>query len=414
MFEFGKDLRRLFAQARESDDLGWVELIGVDLLAGEARAQAIDAGRVSCARPFETALRAAALWREHARRTGAPHSLDEAERALRSARRVARNEAEFARLEVEKALQYLLVFDLRGTLAGLRAAERTLEAMDLTHRRRAGSLFALAHARIRGRLVLLASEPEGIMDAAALMDAALHEAGSGDEADALRLDRAALILEAGLTGRDVRLLDQAGRSLRELVEASPEDYRPLTRARALILCAAGLCALANLAGDAVVAAQGRALFAAASDLFTPDHSPLDWVAVQLAAAGHGTTSLSALIQAEALSSSEGLALGAMALETRAALEIETCARLGDRLGLTAIETRLLEQVRTTDARVRPLVWAACQIALGRIRQVRAHVFGDEDPQILMLLTEAELTAWEHGARGLALRARACRDTAWAG
>ena len=31
MFEFGKDLRKLFAQARESDDLGWVELIGVEV-----------------------------------------------------------------------------------------------------------------------------------------------------------------------------------------------------------------------------------------------------------------------------------------------------------------------------------------------------------------------------------------------
>ena len=36
MFEFGKDLRRLFVQARESEDLGWVELIGVDLLALDA------------------------------------------------------------------------------------------------------------------------------------------------------------------------------------------------------------------------------------------------------------------------------------------------------------------------------------------------------------------------------------------
>ena len=36
MFEFGRDLRKLFAQARESEDLGWVELIGPDLLRAEA------------------------------------------------------------------------------------------------------------------------------------------------------------------------------------------------------------------------------------------------------------------------------------------------------------------------------------------------------------------------------------------
>ena len=42
MFEFGRDLRKLFAQARESEDLGWVELIGVDLLQAEARRETID------------------------------------------------------------------------------------------------------------------------------------------------------------------------------------------------------------------------------------------------------------------------------------------------------------------------------------------------------------------------------------
>jgi hypothetical protein len=60
MFEFGRDLRKLFANARESEDLGWVELIGVDLLAVEARRESIDAGRVSCTRPFETESRAVA------------------------------------------------------------------------------------------------------------------------------------------------------------------------------------------------------------------------------------------------------------------------------------------------------------------------------------------------------------------
>lgn len=62
MFEFGRDLRRLFEKARDSDDLGWLELIGAGLVEVEARQQATDAGRVSCARPFEAALRAAALW----------------------------------------------------------------------------------------------------------------------------------------------------------------------------------------------------------------------------------------------------------------------------------------------------------------------------------------------------------------
>ena len=78
MFEFGRDLRKLFERARENDDLGWLELIGADLLEAEARSQAIDAGRVSCARPHDSWMRAAALWREHERRTGRRDSLDRA------------------------------------------------------------------------------------------------------------------------------------------------------------------------------------------------------------------------------------------------------------------------------------------------------------------------------------------------
>ena len=86
MFEFGRDLRRLFEKARDSDDLGWLELIGVGLVEVEARQQSVEAGRVSCPRPHDAALRASALWREHARRCGAASSL---ERALIRATRAA-------------------------------------------------------------------------------------------------------------------------------------------------------------------------------------------------------------------------------------------------------------------------------------------------------------------------------------
>jgi hypothetical protein len=148
-----------------------------------------------------------------------------------------------------------------------------------------------------------------MLDAAALLDAALHGAKAlpptvGDD---LRLDRAALGLEAGVARRDGRLLDQAGRDLRMLVESASPDYRPLTRARALALAGAGLMALARLAKDEAATVQGQALFAAAADQFTPDHSPLDWVAVQLAP-GDTETPLARLSEAESLTREPGLIL----------------------------------------------------------------------------------------------------------
>ena len=122
MFEFGRDLRKLFDKARESEDLGWVELIGVDLLHAEARRESIDAGRVSCSRPFETERRAGALWREHARRTGAGDSLDRAERAADSLSRTAGSDDQRVLAAIDRAQVLLLRFDLCGDPVRLSAA----------------------------------------------------------------------------------------------------------------------------------------------------------------------------------------------------------------------------------------------------------------------------------------------------
>ncbi|PZO38976.1 MAG: hypothetical protein DCE92_04985, partial [Alphaproteobacteria bacterium] len=114
MFEFGRDLRKIFAQARDSDDLSWLELVGTDLLFQEARQQTTDAGRVSCARPHAAWSRASALWREHARRAGATDSLIKATDAATDAAKHARNADEGARATIDAARVLMLRFDLCG------------------------------------------------------------------------------------------------------------------------------------------------------------------------------------------------------------------------------------------------------------------------------------------------------------
>jgi len=147
MFEFGRDLRKLFAQARESEDLGWVELIGVDLLAAEARREATDAGRVSCARPFDTEVRAAALWREHARRSGAADSLSRADRCADSLIRNAQGDDQAARAAGAKAQGLMLRFDLCGDPAHLdRALALVAAVLD-----RRGRPAPATRARARSR-----------------------------------------------------------------------------------------------------------------------------------------------------------------------------------------------------------------------------------------------------------------------
>src|SRR5690606_3020844 len=145
MFEFGRDLRRLFEKARDSDDLGWLELIGAGLVEVEARQQATDAGRVSCARPFEAALRAAALWREHARRCGAAASINRAEAAGRDAAKAAANDDQAVRAALDLAQTGMLAFDLRGGPERLTAALGLLA--ELPAARRADTASAMAALR---------------------------------------------------------------------------------------------------------------------------------------------------------------------------------------------------------------------------------------------------------------------------
>ena len=403
MFEFGRDLRKLFEKARESDDLGWLELIGADLVAVEAQSLVVDGGRVSCAQPFDTWIRASALWREHARRTGRRSSLDQAAAAASDAARHTTTPDQTAAAAIESGEIHLLRFDLFGGPEKLTAAVADVQSLT-ADRPATRSAAAALHARLTARRARLSGESMAMLDAAALLDAALHGAKAlpptvGDD---LRLDRAGLGLEAGVARRDGRLLDQAGRDLRALVESASPDYRPLTRARALSLAGAGLMALARLAKDEAATAQGQALFAAAAEQFTPDHSPLDWVAVQLAS-GDADTPLARLGEAEALTREPGLILGALARERRLAAEAALAEAMGDVEALTGLEA-VVRRGLAASAGAQPLEWAADQIGMAHLALAKARLTAAPPRAVGMMLAEAMETAREWGAPALVQRA----------
>ncbi|WP_395650547.1 hypothetical protein [Brevundimonas sp.] len=406
MFEFSRDLRKLFAQARESEDLSWLELIGVDLLASEARGQSTDAGRVSCAKPHLAWLRASALWREHARRSGAADSVTRAMGAAIDAARAAKSIDEIARAGVERASILLLRFDLSGGRDVLDQAAEAVPGASAVKPATA-ALISAVHARIRSRLARFDSDAGALMQAAALLDAAIHQmertrAGATDD---IRMDRAALALEAGVTRRDPHLLDQAGRELLRLVEGASPDYRPLTRARALTLCGAGLSALAALAGNEPAREQGRIMFEAAADQFTPDHSPLDWATIQIVRGGQtGAVSLAALRQADALTAGQGLVLGALARDMLIEGEVAAASSIGDLPRLTTAESAVRRRLSDTPAS--DLDWAVDQIAMARIAQARALLTGGDASLTGLALIEAAEVARERGLPALAARADA--------
>ena len=398
MFEFGRDLRKLFAQARESEDLGWVELIGPDLLRAEALRESIDAGRVSCNRPFETEHRAAALWREHARRTGAAESLERAERCAESLARSAANEDQAALAAIDQAAAAMLRFDLCGGPDRLNRALALLAGVRQPRGRRIASGLAAIYARLKARTARLAGDVDCLAEAGGLMDAAI-QSDAADDLD-LRMDAAGLALETGVVRRDVRLLDQAGRSLGALVETASPDHRPLTRARALALCGAGLSALAAIAGHQAALSQARTLFDAAADQFTPDHSPLDWVAIQILRAGEEAQPLMLLAQAEALTQGGELVLGAVARERRITREIALAEAVGDLTALMTLETRL----RARMGEAAPLDWSADQIGMAEILLARRRLTAAPVADLGLILGEAAATARERGVDVLADRA----------
>lgn len=392
MFEFGRDLRRLFGRDRDREDLGWLELVGVELLEAEARRASIDAGRTSCARPDQAWLTAAAVWRELAARTGATAALDAAEAAAGSAERASASGDRREEARCARAQALTLRFDLYGGPSLLDEAAALIEAAS------SRAATVAVHARIAARKARLDGRAPRLLEAAALLDLAVHGLdGSPDPlAEAVRLDRAGLTLEAGVTQRDARLLDQAGRDLLALVEACPAERRPLSRARALTLSAAGLTALAALADDTAARDQGRALFEAATDQFTPDHSPLDWAAVQLASQGTGARLVA--VDAICRAAGPGLVLGALARERLTATRVAAAEAAGDPAALDAVAGELRRRVATPAA---PLDWAADQIGLARVAAARARLFDAPRGEVGLMLASAADVAREVGAPVLA-------------
>lgn len=402
MFERGKDLLKLFARARAGEDRAWIELIDAGLLEREARGRALD-GRADTRRPAERALSIASLWREHGRRTGARLSFDRATEALKPAH-ASRSRRLRAAAAVEHARLAFQEVALRGGPGRIAALTKALEAAEAV----APGDLALTALALRAQAITAPDDAlPALIDAMSALVAPLRDAGLGEDATELLLDQAAAALGAGLRLADPRLLDRAGRELRALVQDSHPDHRPVTRARALLLCGVGMATLARLARDPVSARAAEEMFDAAAGQFTPDHSPLDWVAIELARPGQaaGPGRLAVLTQAEGLTAGEGLVLGAVARDHR----LEVAARIAgsDAGRLLRLEAVVRRRLIGADAAKAPLDWAADQIALARLSVRAARLAGRTPPPALGLaLAEASMVAREEGAPVLAERAEA--------
>ncbi|HEY0052175.1 MAG TPA: hypothetical protein VGB49_02050, partial [Caulobacteraceae bacterium] len=262
-----------------------------------------------------------------------------------------------------------------------------------------------------------------MLEAAALLDAALHGMESlartgrlRHDINETRLERAALGFGSGVRDREPRLLDQAGRDLRQLIEEGDEAYAPVTRARALTTCGAGMARLGGMAGKSDVLAQGVEMLEAAAELFPADHSPLDAARInaalgeallKLRAAGGESAledrGLRALRSAERATTGRGLKAAPAVSAAASRGEIEQAARDADLAALGGIEARLKRRLARRDAEADPAGWAADQLSLARLYTVRGDLLGrpEQRSAAVLALREAEEALREHGDAVLA-------------
>ncbi|HEY3814974.1 MAG TPA: hypothetical protein VGL66_17280 [Caulobacteraceae bacterium] len=434
MFEFGRELKKALGagDAPGEPDSSLYELLDIQALAAQGRCGDIDAGRVSAKHPFPMWLRSAAIWREHARRTGDVLALRRAAAAAVSAGRNAASQAEHARAALEQALTSLLGADLYGD-EQLDAATRN--SLKVAAGAAADDIGAAkiehAHARLVSRDALAAGDYGKALEAAALFDCVVHRldglAAASNcetvryEANLARIERADLLASFGARLHDEKLLRRVELNMASLLKQVDGDSAPLLWARAAEVLGAAEVALGEIQGRPEAMAKGAAILTTALDRFTRDHSPLDFarlnhaLAVALQSLGDATENRGVYLEAEnafdaALTVVEGtaLTLRATTAANRAACLARRAERTGDLGALSVAETAFKGEAAKIDPAHDPVGWAVLQINLARIYEARADLLGgfSNRDAAVYALEEAREVFCEHGLKSLAESAAA--------
>lgn len=434
MFEFGRDLKRLFATDGPRDgltggDLSLLEMLDLRLLRIEAKAGDVSAGRVSARDPSQRRLDAARIWRELARRTGDPLALrraaESAEKAAEAFKREGRTRG-WALARCEQAEVAMLGADLYGD-DGLNAAAETA----LREVRKAAPSTAVS-ALAWGRLVRLEAgkalaevDRKAALAAAAAFDTPIltleghlrTRAVSKAEVARLRCDRAEFLIAAAARLKDASLYEDAISALDKLAGRLDPTYEPLTWARVRELSGMARAAVGELHGHIEDVVQGLELMTEAVDCAAGDHSPLDWARLQQGLA-FGLQSLGEAGEADrafehALAAYEralwstreqpALSLRVALLHNRAGC-LARRAELGADIGMLddAVDALKVELINLSPGKD-PVGWAVAQLNLARLYEARAELpgrHGYERDAAIMALSAALDVFGEHGLRSL--------------
>jgi hypothetical protein len=441
MFDLGRELKRFFTPERTAPpadgltggDSSLLELLDSRLLAQEAKASDVAAGRISAKDKPRRRLEAAIVWREVARRTGDPAALRKAAAGAETAAagfETANRRDGWARARCEQAFCALLGAEIFGD-PGLNAAAETAfrEARTLIRGGLAAPLADVGLLAIEGRRLLDkidAAEARAFIDRfttpiAALDAIAKRVTAARALAAEARLVRADLLAGWGARLKDGDLLDAAAREAGAAADRLDSAYEPLTWVRAKIAHGQALALRGEAVGDVDSLAAGAGALALALDNLTRDHSPLDWARTQvslaqaLQALGEASGDARAFEHAVncydraalVLKETPVLPLRGLAAGSRALCLARAAELTGDRAVLDVAEAAMKIELANLSPRRDPVGWALAQLHLARLYEARMGMTGEdrgERAAALMALEAALDVFGDHGLRSLSVLA----------
>lgn len=417
MFEFGRDLKRLFGVDSDSGfkgawregltggDTSLLELLDLGLLTNEARSAVVAAGRIGTKDRGARLLEAAVVWRELARRSGDAAALRkgaaQAEAAVKMFEAERRHDA-LAAARCEQAILAVLGADLFGDEGLVAAAAATLA------RTAAGQRTALCGALgagLDGRAALAAGDVDRALAAVQAYEAPLRALAAAKRVKGgparlqladQRAARIELILACAERLKDRALAEVAAAEAKIAAGVLDPDFEPLAWARLEGLRGQALAQLGDLDGELALIADGVEALTAATAVLSADHSPMDWARAQsalgaaLQTMGEASTSERAFEQAvsaydratQVLKAQPALALRAAVANNRA-LCLARCAELtADLAVLDAAELAFKAELAAAPGARDPASWAVAQMNLARLYEARVEITGRDDGRLV--------------------------------
>jgi tetratricopeptide (TPR) repeat protein len=433
MFEFGRELRRLFSGGRAQvpgrdgltgGDGALLELLDLKMLKAEAKSADVAAGRISVRDKARRLFEAAVVWREVARRTGDAVALRKAsaiaERAA-EAFAASRRQQGWARARLEQANCAMLGAELFGD-AGLDAAAEKAAGEAQRMGGAAGMLALAMLAHVRGRRAIasggaadaraaarLFNDPLAMLESAGRKDTHLKLAGA--EA---RLMRSELLVGAGIRLKDEDLIRAGVGDLTAAHERLDVAYEPLTLSRIAIAKASAKAALGEMTGDLARLARAVTTLANALDVLGREHSPLDWakgqaaLAKSLASLGQATESEAAFTKALAcydraalvFKETPGLVLKAETANGRASTLARLAELTGDVKVLDSAASAFKTELAAGPHRKDPVAWAMLQVQLGQVYIARLTLTGRDRGERAAAATAFQAALEVFGEEGL--------------